>query len=308
MVAKANNYVRPLINEGYAIEIHNGRHPVIETQLAVGEKYIANNIYLDNEKQQILMITGPNMSGKSALLRQTALVVLLAQMGSFVPAESASIGIVDKIFTRVGASDNISSGESTFMVEMNETASILNNISNRSLILLDEIGRGTSTYDGVSIAWAIAEFLHEHRLYRAKVLFATHYHELNQMADVFKRIRNFHVSVKEINNKILFLRKLVQGGTEHSFGIHVARMAGMPPEVIRRANDILNSLEKSEHENLTKNLNHSVAKADAVQLSFVTLDDPLLLQIKEDILNTDINSLTPVEALTKLDKIKSLLK
>jgi DNA mismatch repair protein MutS len=308
VVAKANNYVRPLINEGYAIEIHHGRHPVIETQLPVGEKYIANNIYLDNEKQQILMITGPNMSGKSALLRQTALIVLLAQMGSFVPAEMASIGIVDKIFTRVGASDNISSGESTFMVEMNETASILNNISNRSLILLDEIGRGTSTYDGVSIAWAIAEFLHEHRLYRAKVLFATHYHELNQMANAFKRIKNFHVSVKEINNKILFLRKLVQGGTEHSFGIHVARMAGMPSEVIKRANDILNSLEKSEHENLTKNLNLSVGKTDAVQLSFITLDDPLLLQIKDDILNTDINSLTPVEALTKLDKIKSLLK
>jgi DNA mismatch repair protein MutS len=307
-VAKTNNYIRPLINEGYAIDIQNGRHPVIEKQLPVGEKYIANNMYLDNEKQQILMITGPNMSGKSALLRQTALIVLLAQIGSFVPAESASIGIVDKIFTRVGASDNISSGESTFMVEMNETASILNNISNRSLILLDEIGRGTSTYDGVSIAWAIAEFLHEHKLHRAKVLFATHYHELNQMADSFKRIRNFHVTVKEINNKVLFLRKLVQGGTEHSFGIHVARMAGMPSEVIKRANDILNRLEKSEHENLTKNLNHSASKTDAVQLSFVTLDDPLLLQIKEDILNTDINTLTPVEALMKLNEIKSLIK
>jgi DNA mismatch repair protein MutS len=307
-VAKTNNYIRPLINEGYAIDIQNGRHPVIERQLPVGEKYIANNMYLDNEKQQILMITGPNMSGKSALLRQTALIVLLAQIGSFVPAESAAIGIVDKIFTRVGASDNISSGESTFMVEMNETASILNNISNRSLILLDEIGRGTSTYDGVSIAWAIAEFLHEHKLHRAKVLFATHYHELNQMADSFRRIKNFHVTVKEINNKVLFLRKLVQGGTEHSFGIHVARMAGMPSEVIKRANDILSRLEKSEHENLTKNLNHSTSKTDAVQLSFVTLDDPLLLQIKEDILNTDINSLTPVEALMKLNEIKSLIK
>jgi DNA mismatch repair protein MutS len=308
VVAKENGYVRPLINEDYAINIQNGRHPVIETQLPAGEKYIANSIYLDNEKQQILMITGPNMSGKSALLRQTALIVLLAQMGSFVPAESAIIGIVDKIFTRVGASDNISSGESTFMVEMNETASILNNISNRSLILLDEIGRGTSTYDGVSIAWAIAEFLHEHRLHRAKVLFATHYHELNQMAETFKRIKNFHVSVKEINNKILFLRKLVQGGTEHSFGIHVARMAGMPSEVIKRANDILSKLEKSEHENLTKNLSSSTSKTNAVQLSFVTLDDPLLLQIKEDILNTDIDSLTPVEALMKLNEIKKLIK
>ncbi len=308
VTATANNYVCPQVNEGYAIDIQNGRHPVIENQLPVGEKYVANNMYLDNEKQQILMITGPNMSGKSALLRQTALIVLLAQIGSFVPAESASIGLVDKIFTRVGASDNISSGESTFMVEMNETASILNNISSRSLILLDEIGRGTSTYDGVSIAWSIAEFLHEHKLYRAKVLFATHYHELNQMADSFKRIKNFHVSVKEINNKVLFLRKLVQGGTEHSFGIHVARMAGMPPEVVKRANEILTKLEKSEHENLTKNLNTSVTKDNAVQLSFVTLDDPLLLQIKEDILNTDINTLTPVEALMKLNEIKSLIK
>ena len=308
VVAMENNYVRPQITEGYAIDIQNGRHPVIENQLPSGEKYIANSMYLDNEKQQILMITGPNMSGKSALLRQTALIVLLAQMGSFVPAESASIGLVDKIFTRVGASDNISSGESTFMVEMNETASILNNISNRSLILLDEIGRGTSTYDGVSIAWAIAEFLHEHKSSRAKVLFATHYHELNQMADTFKRIKNFHVSVKEINNKVLFLRKLVQGGTEHSFGIHVAQMAGMPFEVVRRANEILNKLEKSEHENLTKNLNSSTLKDSNVQLSFVTLDDPLLIQIKEDILNTDINTLTPVEALMKLNEIKSLIK
>ena len=308
VTAEANNFVRPQINEGYAIDIQNGRHPVIEKQLPAGEKYIANSMYLDNEKQQILMITGPNMSGKSALLRQTALIVLLAQMGSFVPAESASIGLVDKIFTRVGASDNISSGESTFMVEMNETASILNNVSNRSLILLDEIGRGTSTYDGVSIAWAIAEFLHEHKQHRAKVLFATHYHELNQMSDTFKRIRNFHVSVKEINNKVLFLRKLVQGGTEHSFGIHVAQMAGMPNDVVKRANEILSRLEKSEHENLSKNLNLSTTKDNTVQLSFVTLDDPLLIQIKEDILNTDINMLTPVEALMKLNEIKSLIK
>lgn len=308
ITAIANKYVRPQITEDYSIDIQNGRHPVIETQLPVGEKYIANNMYLDNERQQILMITGPNMSGKSALLRQTALIVLLAQIGSFVPAEAASIGLVDKIFTRVGASDNISSGESTFMVEMNETASILNNISSRSLILLDEIGRGTSTYDGVSIAWAIAEFLHEHKIYRPKVLFATHYHELNQMASSFKRIKNFHVTVKEINNKVLFLRKLVQGGTEHSFGIHVARMAGMPQEVVKRADEILKKLEKSEHENLSKSLTSSVSKDTAVQLSFVTLDDPLLLQIKEDILNTDINTLTPVEALMKLNEIKSLIK
>jgi DNA mismatch repair protein MutS len=309
LAAAAYNYVRPQINDGYAIDIQNGRHPVIENQLPAGEKYIANCMYLDNEKQQILMITGPNMSGKSALLRQTALIVLLAQMGSFVPAESASIGLVDKIFTRVGASDNISSGESTFMVEMNETASILNNISNRSLILLDEIGRGTSTYDGVSIAWAIAEFLHEHPKHKSKVLFATHYHELNQMADSFERIKNFHVTVKEINNKVLFLRKLVQGGTEHSFGIHVARMAGMPPEVVKRADEILSKLEKSEHENLSRNLTISTAKKEnTMQLSFVTLDDPILLQIKEDILNIDINTLTPVEALMKLNEIKKLIK
>jgi len=278
----------------------------------VGEKYIANDMYIDKDTQQILMITGPNMSGKSALLRQTALIVLLAQIGSFVPADSASIGIVDKIFTRVGASDNISSGESTFMVEMIETASILNNISSRSLILLDEIGRGTSTYDGVSIAWAIAEFLHEHKQFRPKVLFATHYHELNQMEKSFPRIKNFHVTVKEINNKVLFLRKLVEGGTEHSFGIHVARMAGMPIEVLQRANEILAKLEKSEHETLTRKLTSSAAKSTtnnkAMQLSFITLDDPVLIQIKEDILNTDINTLTPVEALMKLNEIKTLIK
>ncbi|MCL2131983.1 MAG: DNA mismatch repair protein MutS, partial [Lentimicrobiaceae bacterium] len=308
VLANANKYVRPEITEKYAVEIQNGRHPVIEMQLPVGEKYIANDMYLDNEKQQILIITGPNMSGKSALLRQTALIVLLAQMGSFVPADAASIGLVDKIFTRVGASDNISSGESTFMVEMNETASILNNISNRSLILLDEIGRGTSTYDGVSIAWAIAEFLHEHPSHRAKVLFATHYHELNQMADSFCRIKNFHVTVKEINNKVLFLRKLMQGGTEHSFGIHVARMAGMPQEVLKRADEILQKLEKSEHENLAKNLTASTVKETVAQLSFINLDDPLLYQIKEDILNINIDNLTPVEALMKLHEIKKLLK
>jgi DNA mismatch repair protein MutS len=307
VTAIANKYVRPQINDGYSIDIQNGRHPVIEMQLPIGEKYIANDMYLDNEKQQILIITGPNMSGKSALLRQTALIVLLSQIGSFVPADSASIGLVDKIFTRVGASDNIPSGESTFMVEMNETASILNNISNRSLILLDEIGRGTSTYDGVSIAWAIAEFLHEHPTHRAKVLFATHYHELNQMADTFQRIKNFHVTVKEINNKVLFLRKLVSGGTEHSFGIHVARMAGMPQEVLMRADEILRKLETSEHENLAKNLTASTTKDPTVQMSFVNID-PILFQIKEDILNINIDNLTPVEALMKLHEIKKVLR
>ncbi|NLE63094.1 MAG: DNA mismatch repair protein MutS, partial [Bacteroidales bacterium] len=306
-VAIENNYIKPNINESFSIDIKNGRHPVIETQLPVGEKYIANDMYLDNEKQQIIIITGPNMSGKSALLRQTALIVLMAQIGSFVPAEEATLGIVDKIFTRVGASDNISSGESTFMIEMNETASILNNISNRSLILLDEIGRGTSTYDGISIAWSIAEFLHQHPLYRAKVLFATHYHELNQMAQSLERIKNFHVTVKEISNKVIFLRKLAHGGTEHSFGIHVARMAGMPPEVLKRANEILSKLESSEHEDLNRKLSKS-KKEESLQLSFITLDDPLLIQIKEDILSINIDTLTPVEALMKLNEIKSLLK
>ena len=307
-LAQSNHYVKPTITDDFSIDITNGRHPVIETQLPIGEKYIANDIYIDSTNQQILMITGPNMSGKSALLRQTAQIVLLAQIGSFVPAEKATIGIVDKIFTRVGASDNISSGESTFMVEMNETASILNNISNRSLILLDEIGRGTSTYDGVSIAWAITEFLHEHKLYRPKVLFATHYHELNQMADTFKRIKNFHVTVQEINGKVLFLRKLKQGGTEHSFGIHVAKMAGMPIEVVNRANEILKKLEESNHETLNKTLSAVSTKDQSYQLSFIQLDDPLLLQIKEDILNINIDTLTPVEALMKLNEIKKLLK
>lgn len=313
-VAVKFNYKRPSINESYVVDITAGRHPVIEQQLPPGEEYVANDVYLDNEKQQIMMITGPNMSGKSALLRQTALIVLLAQMGSFVPAQAASIGIVDKVFTRVGASDNISSGESTFMVEMNETASILNNISNRSLILLDEIGRGTSTYDGISIAWAIAEFLHEHPMFRAKTLFATHYHELNEMASSFPRIKNYNVSVKEIGNKVLFLRKLSAGGSEHSFGIHVARMAGMPSLVIERANQILIGLEKSHSgEELTGKLNGKKAQSrsksskDQYQLSFIQLDDPLLEQIKEDILNTDINTLTPVEALMKLNEIKRLL-
>jgi len=309
-VAKKNNYSKPSINESYVIDIKNGRHPVIEQQLPIGEEYIPNDVYLDNEKQQILIITGPNMSGKSALLRQTALIVLLAQMGSYVPASFSKIGLVDKIFTRVGASDNISSGESTFMVEMNETSSILNNISNRSLILLDEIGRGTSTYDGISIAWAIAEFLHEHPLFKAKILFATHYHELNEMAKSMSRIKNFHISVKEINNKIIFLRKLTPGGTEHSFGIHVAKMAGMPTEAINRAEEILAQLEKSHsHSELTKHAQKNKLKTivDDYQLSFIQLDDPLLLQIKEDILNIDIDTLTPVEALMKLNEIKKIL-
>ena len=305
-LALQNGYVRPEINDSYVLDIKNGRHPVIEACLPPGERYIANDVHLDNESQQIWMVTGPNMSGKSALLRQTALIVIMAQMGSFVPAESASIGIIDKVFTRVGASDNLSSGESTFMVEMNETASILNNLSNRSLILLDEIGRGTSTFDGVSIAWAIAEYLHENPVCRAKVLFATHYHELNQMASRFKRIKNYHVTVKEAGNKILFLRKVAQGGTEHSFGIHVARMAGMPAEVLRKAEEVLKKLEHSEHQDMNRRLEK--VREESVQLSFVTLDDPLLLQIKDDILNTDIDNLTPMEALMKLNAIKKLLQ
>ncbi len=303
-LAKDNHFSRPKINDGFALKIKNGRHPVIEKQLPPGEPYIANDVFLDREQQQIIMITGPNMSGKSAILRQTALIVLLAQMGSFVPAEEAKIGLVDKIFTRVGASDNISMGESTFMVEMNETASILNNISERSLVLLDEIGRGTSTYDGISIAWAISEYLHEHPS-KAKTLFATHYHELNEMTETFDRIKNFNVSVKELKDNVLFLRKLVEGGSEHSFGIHVAKMAGMPQQVIHRANKILKQLEKShsseELTNKVKSLN------DEMQLSFFNLDDPLLEQIKEEIVNIDINTLTPVEALMKLNEIKRML-
>ena len=298
----------PTIDDSYVIDIKEGRHPVIEQMMPVGEQYISNDVYLDREKQQIIIITGPNMSGKSALLRQTALIVLLAQIGCFVPASSARIGLVDKIFTRVGASDNISSGESTFMVEMNETASILNNISNRSLVLLDEIGRGTSTYDGISIAWAITEYLHEHPQCRAKVLFATHYHELIEMENSFKRIKNYHVSVKEMNDKVIFLRKLKKGGSAHSFGIHVAAMAGMPRKVIDRADALLSMLEKSHsHEEMNKAA-REMKSNNEMQLSFIQLDDPLLLQIKDDILNTNIDTLTPVEALMKLNEIKKLLK
>jgi len=303
-LASENKYSKPTINDGFAIDIKNGRHPVIEKQLPLGEPYIANDVYLDREAQQIIMITGPNMSGKSAILRQTALIVLLAQMGSFVPAESANIGLIDKIFTRVGASDNISMGESTFMVEMNETASILNNISERSLVLLDEIGRGTSTYDGISIAWAISEYLHEHPS-KAKTLFATHYHELNEMTETFERIKNFNVSVKELKDNVLFLRKLVEGGSEHSFGIHVAKMAGMPQQVIHKANKILKQLEKSHSsEELTDKVK---SLKNDMQLSFFKLDDPLLEQIKEEIVNIDIDTLTPVEALMKLNEIKRML-
>ena len=308
-VAKENNYIRPVVEDSEVIDIRQGRHPVIEKQLPVGEKYIANDVFLDSETQQIIIITGPNMAGKSALLRQTALITLLAQMGSFVPAESARIGMVDKIFTRVGASDNISVGESTFMVEMNEAANILNNLSSRSLVLFDELGRGTSTYDGISIAWAIVEHIHEHPKAKARTLFATHYHELNEMEKSFKRIKNYNVSVKEIDNKVIFLRKLERGGSEHSFGIHVAKMAGMPKSIVKRANDILHQLE-------TDNRQHGIAKPTAeiasgrsgMQLSFFQLDDPVLSQIRDEILNLDVNNLTPLEALNKLNDIKKIVK
>ena len=302
-------YTKPTISNFQSIDIKDGRHPVIERQLPPEEPYIANDIYLDTDKQQIIVITGPNMSGKSALLRQTALITLMAQMGCYVPARECTIGIVDKIFTRVGASDNISTGESTFMVEMNETANILNNVTNRSLVLLDEIGRGTSTYDGISIAWSIAEYLHENPLHHAKVLFATHYHELNDMAAQFPRIKNYHVSVKELDNKVYFLRKLEEGGSEHSFGIHVARMAGMPPAVLRRAEEILKQLEDSRarREEKGEEVHIEKPKDDSYQLSFINLDDPLLLEVKETIVGLDINSLTPVEALMKLNEIQGLL-
>lgn len=306
-VANQFNYNKPELNEGYAIDIKAGRHPVIEQQLPHGESYIPNDVFLDQKSQQVMMITGPNMSGKSALLRQTALIVLLAQMGSYVPADSAILGITDKVFTRVGASDNISSGESTFMVEMNETASILNNISGRSLVILDEIGRGTSTYDGISIAWAITEYLHDHPSYRSKVMFATHYHELNEMSASFPRIRNHHVAVKEMGNRMIFLRKLRKGGSAHSFGIHVAAMAGMPRKVIDRANKLLVMLEQSHSGEALEKHKNTKQLADDLQLSFIQLDDPLLLQIKDDILNTNIDTLTPVEALLKLHEIKKLL-
>ncbi len=305
--AQKNNYIKPGINNGFSIDIKNGRHPVIEKQLAITDQYISNDIFLDNDKQQVMMITGPNMSGKSAILRQTALIVIMAQIGCYVPASFASIGIVDKVFTRVGASDNISSGESTFMVEMNETASIMNNLSERSLILLDEIGRGTSTYDGISIAWAIAEFIHEHKNLKSKTLFATHYHELNEMANKFSRIKNFNVSVKETGTKVIFLRKLLPGGSEHSFGIHVAKMAGMPSKIIERAKQMLVTLEEA-HQNPAEHSEKLIQKKkDEYQLSFFQLDDPVLSQIKDELKNLNIDTLTPVEALIKLNEIKKLI-
>lgn len=308
ITAKENHYIRPNINDGDEIDIKEGRHPVIEKQLPPGEEYISNSITLNNDNQQIIMITGPNMAGKSALLRQTALIVILAQIGSFVPAESAKIGLVDKVFTRVGASDNISLGESTFMVEMNEAADILNNISNRSLVLFDELGRGTSTYDGISIAWAIVEHIHEHPKARAKTLFATHYHELNEMERTYKRIANFNVSVKEVDNKVIFLRKLVKGGSEHSFGIHVAKMAGMPQNIVRRADQILKQLESENRNNGISKPTHEIAtQREGIQLSFFQLDDPVLSQIRDEIINLDINNLTPVEALNKLNEIRKII-
>ncbi|WP_039866010.1 DNA mismatch repair protein MutS [Pedobacter sp. BAL39] len=307
-LALKNHYVKPEVNQGKVLDIKGGRHPVIEKRLPVGEEYITNDVFLDNETQQVIIITGPNMSGKSAILRQTGLIVLMAQMGCFVPAKAAAIGLVDKIFTRVGASDNLSSGESTFMVEMNETASILNNISDNSLILLDEIGRGTSTYDGISIAWAIAEFLHTHPTAKPKTLFATHYHELNELANTMSRIKNFNVSIKELGNKVIFLRKLIPGGSEHSFGIHVAKMAGMPPKLIARANEILKKLEVDRTEG--QSIKDSIKKVQnqAYQLHMFAVEDPVLVKIRDTLNNLDVNILTPVEALMKLDEIQRIVK
>ena len=310
-VAEENNYIRPLISSDNVLDIKQGRHPVIETQLPLGEHYVPNDIYLDTEKQQIMIITGPNMAGKSALLRQTALIVLMAQVGCFVPAESAKIGLVDKIFTRVGASDNISLGESTFMVEMTEAADILNNVSPKSLVLFDELGRGTSTYDGISIAWAIVEYLHENPKARARTLFATHYHELNEMEKNFSRIKNYNVSVKEVDGKVLFLRKLVRGGSEHSFGIHVAEIAGMPRSIVKRAQVILKQLEadNSQVGSVGKPSAQTIGQSrEGMQLSFFQLDDPVLSQVRDEIIHLDINNLTPVEALNKLNEIKKIIK
>ena len=309
-VAQENKYIRPVIEDSDVIDIRQGRHPVIEKQLPVGEKYVANDVFLDADSQQIIIITGPNMAGKSALLRQTALITLLAQIGCFVPAESARIGLVDKIFTRVGASDNISVGESTFMVEMNEAADILNNLSPRSLVLFDELGRGTSTYDGISIAWAIVEHIHEHPKAKARTLFATHYHELNEMEKSFKRIKNYNVSVKEVDNKVIFLRKLERGGSEHSFGIHVAKLAGMPKSIVKRANTILNQLETDNRQQgiSSKPTAEIASNRDGMQLSFFQLDDPVLCQVRDEILNLDVNNLTPLEALNKLNDIKKIVR
>ncbi len=307
--AKEHHYVRPVIDESLIIDIKNGRHPVIETRMPVGEKYIPNDVYLDNKEQQIIVISGPNMSGKSAVLRQTVLITLLAQVGCFVPADSARIGIVDKVFTRIGASDNISQGESTFMVEMLEAANILNNVTNRSLVIFDELGRGTSTYDGISLAWAIVEYLHEQSGVNARTLFATHYHELNEMAKQFERVKNYNVSVKQVDNKVLFLRKLVAGGADRSFGINVAELVGMPPSILNRAKQVLKSLEQnsagSPAENAAALKNASTAN---MQLSIFQLDDPTLSQVRDEILELDINNLTPIEALNKLHEIKKIVK
>jgi DNA mismatch repair protein MutS len=308
--SRLNNYVRPVLSDDDLLDIRQGRHPVIEKQLPVGESYVANDVMLDSRSQQIIVITGPNMAGKSALLRQTALITLLAQIGSFVPAESAHIGLVDKIFTRVGASDNISVGESTFMVEMNEAADILNNLSPRSLVLFDELGRGTSTYDGISIAWAILEYIHEHPKARARTLFATHYHELNEMEGLFDRIKNYNVSVREVDGRVIFLRKLERGGSEHSFGIHVAKIAGMPKSIVKRANEILRQLETDNRKQDIggAHVTPATQSQGGMQLSFFQLDDPVLCQIRDEILNLDINSLTPIDALNKLNEIKKILR
>ena len=308
-IAQENKYIRPEINDSDVLDIKNSRHPVIEKQLPPGEPYVANDVYLDSNSQQIIIVTGPNMAGKSALLRQTALITIMAQIGSFVPAESAKVGLVDKVFTRVGASDNISLGESTFMVEMNEAANILNNLSTRSLVLFDELGRGTSTYDGISIAWSIVEYIHEHPKARAKTLFATHYHELNEMEKSFKRIKNYHIAVKEVDNKVIFLRKLLPGGTEHSFGIHVAKMAGMPQSITKRAETILKQMEtENRKQGMKKPVKDFAEKREGFQLSFFQLDDPVLSQVRDEIINLDVNNLTPLEALNKLNEIKKIVK
>ncbi|MDR1674891.1 MAG: DNA mismatch repair protein MutS, partial [Tannerella sp.] len=309
-IATHNGYVKPVVDESDVMNIKEGRHPVIERQLPPDEPYVANDVYLDRNKQQILIITGPNMAGKSALLRQTALITLMAQIGSFVPAKKAHIGLVDKIFTRVGASDNISLGESTFMVEMTEAAEILNNLTSRSLIIFDELGRGTSTYDGISIAWAIVEHIHEHPTAGARTLFATHYHELNEMAHSFKRIKNFNISVKDTGSKVIFLRKLVPGGSEHSFGIHVAKMAGMPKSIVRRADEILKQLANGNSQSgiTTKPVKGLASSGEGYQLSFFQLDDPVLDQVRKEIMNLEINNLTPLEALNKLNDIKRIIK
>ena len=309
LCAKEYRYVCPVVDDSLVIDIKQGRHPVIERQMPIGEQYIANDLYLDSERQQIIIITGPNMAGKSALLRQTALIAIMAQMGSFVPADSARIGVTDRIFTRVGASDNISAGESTFMVEMTEASSIINNLSPRALVLFDELGRGTSTYDGISIAWAIIEYIHENARAHSRTLFATHYHELNEMERLFPRVKNFNVSVREADGKVIFLRKLVPGGSEHSFGIHVARIAGMVPSVVRRAEQVLKELEQNNSgDGISRPQTETIANSGSHQLSFFQLDDPVLSQVRDEILNIDVNSLTPIEALNKLNDIKKIIR